>query len=62
MLLIEGNGKYSKFIGCELKYVFELIFLSSRYPANDRETPGCSDSQAEMSVRVKKGGFMVEAF
>ena len=31
-------------------------------PANDGTNPGKFDSRADMSVRVQKGGFMVDKF
>ena len=50
-------------MGYESKHVSKkLIFFSSRPPppANNGKLPEMFDSQAEMSVRVQKGSFMVE--
>ena len=40
-------------------FVFEVAIWSST-PANDGKHPGDFDSQAEMSVRVWKGDFIIE--
>ena len=48
-------------IGCDSKRCFlGLLFLSFRIPADHGTIPGDFDRRAEMSVRVRKGGFMVE--
>ena len=48
-------------IGYESKHV---CFLSCSFwvldPANDRNCPGYFDSRAEISVRIRKGCFMIE--
>ena len=41
-------------------FVLKLFFLSSRPPQKMGNNPEDFDRQAEMSVRVRKGGFMIE--
>ena len=40
--------------------LLKFAHFELQIPANDRDMPGDFDSGAEMSVRVRKGGFMVE--
>ena len=56
------NKKNRYCIGCESKHLFVLksALFEHWSPANDVKLPGDFDSQAEMSVRVRKGSFMVE--
>ena len=51
-------------IGYESKNLLSKVdfFLRTRPPASDRNFPGDPDSQAEMSVRFRKGGFIVVTF
>ena len=41
-------------------FYFEVALFKLQASANHGTFPGDSDSQAEMSVRVWEGGFMVE--
>ena len=40
------------------RFLVDLFELMA--PANDDNLPGDSDSRAQMSARVRKGGFMFE--
>ena len=41
-------------------FVFFVALFELWTPANDGRIPGGFDSRAELSVRVRKGGFMVD--
>ena len=49
------------FIGCVAKRVLSSVaIVEPCTPANDGNFPGDFGSRAEVSVRVRKGGFMVD--
>ena len=41
-------------------FVFQVALFELQTPANDGKLPEDFDNQAEMSVRVWKGGFLVK--
>ena len=57
------EAEHSKILSvvCESKHlVLGIVLFELETPANDRAFLGDVDRQAEMSVRVWKGGLMVE--
>ena len=61
--LWKSKSSTLSFISCvsnQACVVFKIALFELYTPANDGIFPGHFDSQAEMSVRVRKGGIMVE--